>query len=283
MRLDDEVAIIFLTMLEEEEMEINRCKEIERTIIKRYRKSIWRKFIRAIQEYDLIQNGDCIAVCVSGGKDSVLLAKLLQEVQRHGQMEFQLKFITIVSMEDEERKKKLLKNAKMLNIPIQAFPIEHMKVTKHSLLRQCYKHAQKLGCNKIAFGTHFDDVVETILMELLYRGKIQTKMPKQHSEEFFGLQLIRPMYLIKEADIITWQKYNQLECLEDDIFFREDISELTESEEKRQKIKKWIAQFRLTSDVIDRNIFRSMHDINLDTLIGYHTSEWEYCFLDDYK
>lgn len=262
---------------------MNRCKEIERTIIKRYRKSIWRKFICAIQEYDLIQDGDCIAVCVSGGKDSVLLAKLLQEVQRHGQMEFQLKFISIVSTENEERNDKLLKCAELLNIPLQTFQIEQVEVKQNLLLWQCYKHAQELGCNKIALGNHFDDIVEAILMGLLYGGRIQTKMPKQHSNDFSGLQLIRPMYLIKEADIITWQNYNQLEFLEDDAFLQEQTSEFAESEENRKEIKKWIKQFRATSEVIDRNIFRSMHDINLDTLIGYHTSEWEYCFLDDYE
>lgn len=264
-------------------MEMNRCKEIERTIIKRYRKSIWRKFIRAIQEYDLIQDGDCIAVCISGGKDSVLLAKLLQEVQKHGQMEFQLKFISIVSFANEERKENLLNSAKLLNIPLQTFQSESVEAGKDSLLWQCYKHAQELGCNKIALGNHFDDIVESILMKLLYVGKIETKMPKQHSKEFLGLQMIRPMYLIKEADIVTWKNYNQLEFLEDDATLQEDTLTTTEGGEKRQEIKKWIEQFRATSEVIDRNIFRSMHDINLDTLIGYHTSEWEYCFLDDYE
>lgn len=264
-------------------MEMNRCKEIERTIIKRYRKSIWRKFIRAIQEYDLIQDKDKIAVCISGGKDSVLLAKLLQEVQRHGQMEFQLKFISIVQPEAKERNERLLDCAKLLNIPLETFQAEAVEEKTDFLLWQCYKHAQELGCNKIALGNHFDDIVESILMELLYAGKIQTKMPKQHSREFAGLQLIRPMYLIKEADIITWQKYNQLEFLEDDALLREKETGFEESEEKRQEVKNWIEQFRATSEVIDRNIFRSVHDINLDTLIGYHTSDWEYCFMDDYE
>lgn len=264
-------------------MEMDRCKEIERTIIKRYRKSIWRKFIRAIQEYELIQDRDRIAVCVSGGRDSILLAKLLQEVQRHGQIEFQLKFLTIVSSENKEKNKNLLNYAKLLHIPLEIFQMESGEDRKEILLWKCYKHAQELDCNKIALGEHFDDIVESILMELLYGGKIQTKMPKQHSKEFEGLQLIRPMYLIKEADIVTWQKYNRLDFSADDAIFQEKNLEVTQGEGKRQEIKKWIEQFRATSEVIDRNIFRSVHDINLDTLIGYHTSEWEYCFLDDYE
>lgn len=262
-------------------MEMDRCKEIERTIIKRYRKSIWRKFIRAIQEYDLIQDGDNIAVCISGGKDSVLLAKLLQEVQRHGQMEFKLKFLSVVSENDKERKEKLLQIAELLHIPLELFAFQTAE--EENSISRFYQCAKELGCQKIALGNHFDDIVETILMELLYNGKIQTKMPKQHSKEFAGMELIRPMYLIKEADIITWRDYNQLELLPDRDEVMDGKGEEEKQEENRQEIKEWIRQFRATSEVIDRNIFRSVHDINLDTLIGYHTSEWEYCFLDDYR
>ena len=276
-------------------MEMDRCREIERSIIKRYRKSIWRPFIKGIQEYQMIKEGDKIAVCISGGKDSMLLAKLLQELQRHGQMNFELKFLSMNPGYSEKNKEKLLSNAKLLNIPLDMFDTQIFDIVKDVEENPCYlcarmrrghlyKNAQELGCNKIALGHHFDDVIETILMGMMYGGQIQTMMPKLHSTNFAGMELIRPMYLIKEADIITWKNYNQLEFLQCACRFTENISKSGDGvgESKRQEMKEWIKQMRATSDVIDRNIFRSVHDVNLDTLIGYHNTKMSYNFLDDY-
>ena len=277
-------------------MEMERCREIERSIIKRYRKSIWRPFIKGIQEYELIQEGDKIAVCISGGKDSMLLAKLLQELQRHGKMHFELKFLSMNPGYSPKNKEKLLSNAELLHIPLHMFDTEIFDIVKNVEENPCYlcarmrrghlyKNAQDLGCNKIALGHHFDDVIETILMGMMYGGQIQTMMPKLHSTNFSGMELIRPMYLIKEADIITWKNYNQLEFLQCACRFTENISKSGDGvgESKRQEMKEWIKKMRETSEVIDRNIFRSVHDVNLDTLIGYHNTKIQYHFLDDYE
>ena len=277
-------------------MEMERCREIERSIIKRYRKSIWRPFIKGIQEYELIQEGDKIAVCISGGKDSMLLAKLLQELQRHGKMHFELKFLSMNPGYSPKNKEKLLSNAELLHIPLHMFDTEIFDIVKNVEENPCYlcarmrrghlyKNAQDLGCNKIALGHHFDDVIETILMGMMYGGQIQTMMPKLHSTNFSGMELIRPMYLIKEADIITWKNYNHLEFLQCACRFTENISKSGDGvgESKRQEMKEWIKKMRETSEVIDRNIFRSVHDVNLDTLIGYHNTKIQYHFLDDYE
>ncbi|MDE7423229.1 MAG: tRNA 2-thiocytidine biosynthesis TtcA family protein [Lachnospiraceae bacterium] len=277
-------------------MELDRCREIERSIIKRYRKSIWRPFIKGIQEYELIQEGDKIAVCISGGKDSMLLAKLLQELQRHGKMHFELKFLSMNPGYSPKNKEKLLSNAELLHIPLHMFDTEIFDIVKNVEENPCYlcarmrrghlyKNAQDLGCNKIALGHHFDDVIETILMGMMYGGQIQTMMPKLHSTNFSGMELIRPMYLIKEADIITWKNYNQLEFLQCACRFTENISKSGDGvgESKRQEMKEWIKKMRETSEVIDWNIFRSVHDVNLDTLIGYHNTKVQYHFLDDYE
>lgn len=274
----------------------DRYKEIERTIIKRYRKSIWRKFIKGIQEYELIKEGDRIAVCISGGKDSMLLAKLMQELQRHGQMEFGLEFLVMNPGYNEENKQKLIDNASLLNVPIHMFETDIFNAVANIEENPCYlcarmrrghlyKNAQELGCNKIALGHHFDDVIETILMGMFYGGQVQTMMPKLHSTNFPGMELIRPMYLIKEADIITWRDYNKLEFLQCACRFTEEYekSEDGVGESKRQEMKQLINQLREKSDCIERNIFRSVHNVNLDTLIGYHgRNVKEYCFLDDY-
>ncbi|MCI8409811.1 MAG: tRNA 2-thiocytidine biosynthesis protein TtcA [Lachnospiraceae bacterium] len=277
-------------------MELDRCREIERSIIKRYRKSIWRPFIKGIQEYDLIQEGDKIAVCISGGKDSMLLAKLLQELQRHGKMHFELKFLSMNPGYNQKNKEKLLSNAELLHIPLHMFDTQIFDIVKDVEENPCYlcarmrrghlyKNAQDLGCNKIALGHHFDDVIETILMGMMYGGQIQTMMPKLHSTNFVGMELIRPMYLIKEADIITWKNYNELKFLQCACRFTENISKSGDGvgESKRQEMKEWIKKMRETSEVIDRNIFRSVHDVNLDTLIGYHNTRIQYNFLDDYE
>lgn len=274
---------------------MDRCKEIERSIIKRYRKSIWRKFIKGIQEYELVKEGDKIAVCISGGKDSMLLAKLMQELKKHGKVNFDLKFLVMNPGYNDRNRQKIIENAELLQIPIHMFETDIFNIVSTVEETPCYlcarmrrgylyKNAQDLGCNKIALGHHFDDVVETILMGMLYGGQIQTMMPKLHSTNFPGMELIRPMYLVKEADIITWRDYNRLEFLQCACRFTENISNSNNGigESKRQEMKVLIQQFREISDHIEMNIFRSIHNVNLNTLIGYHDNNMTYNFLDDY-
>lgn len=280
-------------MVKEEDLG-TRTREIERTIIKRYRKSIWRPFVKGIQEYDMIQENDRIAVCISGGKDSMLMAKLLQELQRHGKFRFELVFLVMNPGYNEDNWKIIENNAKILGIPLTVFQSDIFDVVADIEQNPCYlcarmrrghlyAHAKELGCNKIALGHHFDDVIETILMGMLYSAKIETMMPKLHSKNFEGMELIRPMYLVKEDAIKKWRDFNGLHFIQCACRFTEtyDIGDGTGSS-KREEMKELIAQFRRTSDVIETNIYNSVKNINLKTVIGYHKGEEAYCFLDDY-
>ena len=270
-------------------------QEIERALIKKFRKPIWRKFTQAINDYDMIQEGDKIAVCISGGKDSMLLAKLMQEIQRHGKFPFELVFLVMDPGYNPRNRKKIEDNAKLLNIPITIFesPIFNSVVEiKDNPCYLCarmrrgylYSNAQKLGCNKIALGHHFDDVVETILMGMIYGAQIQTMMPKLHSTNFEGMQLIRPMYLIKEEDILAWRDYHGLEFLQCACRFTEKISEAEDGigESKRQEMKMLMKQFRETSPHIEMNIFRSVENVNLSTVVAYKKDGVEHHFLETY-
>lgn len=280
-------------MVQDEDLQI-RTKEIERTIIKRYRKSIWRPFIKGIQEYDLIQENDKIAVCISGGKDSMLMAKLLQELQRHGKFHFELVFLVMNPGYNADNWKIIENNAKVLGIPLTVFESDIFDVVADIEQNPCYlcarmrrghlyAHAKELGCNKIALGHHFDDVIETILMGMLYSAKIETMMPKLHSKNFEGMELIRPMYLIKEEAIKTWRDYNKLHFIQCACRFTENCATCGGGRgSKRDEMKDLIAQFRRTSDVIETNIYNSVRNINLKTVIGYHKGDEKYCFLDDY-
>ena len=270
-------------------------QEIERAIIKKFRKPIWRKFTQAINDYDLIQEGDKIAVCISGGKDSMLLAKLMQELQRHGKFPFELVFLVMDPGYNPRNRKKIEDNAKLLNIPITVFesPIFNSVVDIQdnpcylcARMRRgyLYSNAKRLGCNKIALGHHFDDVVETILMGMIYGAQIQTMMPKLHSTNFEGMELIRPMYLIKEEDILAWRDYHGLEFLQCACRFTEKISEAEDGigESKRQEMKMLMKQFRETSPHIEMNIFRSVENVNLSTVIAYKKDGVEHHFLETY-
>lgn len=271
-----------------------RTKEIERSIIKKFRKSIWRKFTKAINEYELVKPGDKIAVCISGGKDSMLMAKLFQELKRHGKFPFELVFLVMNPGYNEENWELIQKNAKILGIPLTVFESDIFNVVEDIEKSPCYlcarmrrgylySHAKELGCNKIALGHHFDDMIETILMGMFYSGKIETMMPKLHSQNFEGMELIRPLYMIKEADIIAWSNYNDLRFIQCACRFTEMCADQhSEQASKRDEMKNLIAHFRKESDLIDKNIFRSVHDINLNTVIGYHKDEMVYNFLDDY-
>ena len=281
--------------IEKKKKVLEPYQEIERALIKKFRKPIWRKFTQAINDYDLIQEGDKIAVCISGGKDSMLLAKLMQELQRHGKFPFELVFLVMDPGYNPRNRKKIEDNAKLLNIPITIFEspifnsvveIEDNPCYLCARMRRgyLYKNAQDLGCNKIALGHHFDDVVETILMGMIYGAQIQTMMPKLHSTNFEGMQLIRPMYLIKEEDILTWRDYHGLEFLQCACRFTEKISEAEDGvgESKRQEMKMLMKQFRETSKHIEMNIFRSVENVNLSTVIAYKKDGVEHHFLETY-
>ena len=275
---------------------MEKYQEIEKSIIKKFRKPIWSKFIQGINEYQLIEENDKIAVCISGGKDSMLLAKLMQEIQRHGVKKFELVFLVMDPGYNAINRQTIIENAELLNIPITIFESDIFDSVAKVDDTPCYlcarmrrgylySNAKELGCNKIALGHHFDDVIETILMGMMYSGKIETMMPKLHSQNFDGLELIRPMYMIKEADIIAWKEYHELQFIQCACRFTENCSVCDNGGggSKREEMKKLIKKFRQTSDVIDKNIFRSIHNINLETIIGYHKKGETYHFLDDYK
>lgn len=272
-----------------------RTKEIERSIIKRYRKQLWSPFIKALQTYDMIQSGDKIAVCISGGKDSMLLAKLMQEVQRHGTIDFELVFLVMNPGYNEDNWAIIQNNARILNIPITVFESDIFNVVAQVDRNPCYlcarmrrgylySHAKELGCNKIALGHHFDDVIETILMGMLYSGKVETMMPKLHSTNFEGMELIRPLYLIKEADIKTWRDGNGLHFIQCACRFTENCATCGGGRgSKRDEMKELIANFRKISPVIENNIFRSVENVNLRTIISYMQDGEHHSFLDDYE
>lgn len=280
--------------MEEENALKQKTADIEHSIIKKFRKPIWRRFTKGINDYQLVQEGDKIAVCISGGKDSMLMAKLLQELQRHGKIHFELVFLVMNPGYNEDNWKIIQNNARVLGIPLTVFETQIFDVVAGIEQNPCYlcarmrrgylySRAKELGCNKIALGHHFDDVIETILMGMLYSGKIETMMPKLHSRHFEGMQLIRPMYLIREADIKAWRDYNGLGFIQCACRFTEHCTTCGGGRgSKRDEMKELIKQFRATSDVIDTNIFTSVHNINLKTVIGYHKGDEKYNFLDDY-
>lgn len=279
---------------ESEEKRQEKQAEIERSIIKKFRKTIWRPFTKALHEYQLIQEGDKIAVCISGGKDSMLLAKLIQELQKHGKIPFEAVFLVMNPGYNADNWKIIQDNAKLLGIPLTVFESDIFDTVAGIERNPCYlcarmrrgylySRAKELGCNKIALGHHFDDVIETILMGMLYSGKVETMMPKLHSQNFEGMELIRPLYLVKEDAIKSWRDCNGLHFIQCACRFTENCVSCGGGRgSKRDEMKELIAQFRKTSDVIDTNIFNSVKNINLRTVIGYHKDDMSYCFLDDY-
>ena len=268
---------------------------IEQSIKKKSQKPIWRAFTRALNTYDLIQEGDKIAVCISGGKDSMLMAKLFQELKKHGKFQFETVFLVMNPGYNADNWKIIQDNAKLLGIPLTVFESDIFDTVATIEQNPCYlcarmrrghlyAQAKALGCNKIALGHHFDDVIETILMGMLYSGKIETMMPKLHSQNFEGMELIRPMYLIKEDAVKAWRDYNGLQFIQCACRFTENCVSCGGGRgSKRDEMKKLIAHFRKESDVIEKNIFKSVHNINLKTVIGYHKDDWTYNFLDDYN
>ena len=269
------------------------CKEIERSIIKKYRKDIWAKFIKAIKEFELINEGDVIGVCISGGKDSMLMAKCFQELKRHGKLHFDCHFIVMNPGYSTKNIEKIKENAKKLEIPIEMFdsPIfDYVNTLEESPCYVCarmrrgylYGKAKELGCNKIALGHHYDDVLETILLNIFYGGEVKTMMPKLHSKNFEGMELIRPLYFVKETSIHSWKKYSELEFLNCACKFTEENYVEIESNSKRYEMKKLVEHLRKASPYIEDSLFKSVGNINLDAVMGYRKGGEKYYFLDDY-
>ena len=282
-------------LMEKEEDKLDRCKEAERSIVKTFRKEIWRKFTKAINEYELIQDGDRIAVCISGGKDSMLMAKLFQELERHGKKNFEVVYLVMNPGYNELNYQTILNNAKLLEVPVTVFKTEIFDTVADITESPCYlcarmrrgylySKAKELGCNKIALGHHFDDVIETILMGMLYGAQIQTMMPKLHSTNFEGMELIRPLYLIREADIIKWMHYNELHFIQCACRFTENCASCggTEKGSKRAEIKELIHELAEKNPVIEKNIFRSVENVNLSTVIAYKQDGVTHHFLTTY-
>jgi len=274
--------------------ELERHTEIERSIIKKFRKGIWNNFVRAVKEYDLIKENDKIAVCISGGKDSMLLAKCLEQLQRHSEVPFSLKYIVMDPGYVEKNRKLLEDNAKLLNIPIEIFCNNIFDVAYTAGGSPCYlcarmrrgalyAKAKELGCNKIALGHHFDDVIETVLMSMTYSSEIKTMLPKLHSTNFEGMELIRPLYCVKERDIIAWSKYNDLHFLQCACRFTAD-SASDVSLSKRKETKELIKYIRTLNPNADDNIFKSVHNVNLATIPGWRDGDGNdvHTFLERY-
>ncbi len=273
-------------------MDDSVCLSVEHSLITKYKKTIFHRFIGAIKDYRLIQRGDKIAVCISGGKDSMLLAKLMQELAIHGDFPFEMEFIAMDPGYSPQNRQRLMENAALLHIPLHIFDTDIFSSVQHIEKNPCYlcarmrrghlyKQAQQLGCNKIALGHHFDDVVETILMGMLYGAQVQTMMPRIHSTNYPGMELIRPMYTVREKDILSWQRYNHLQFLRCACRFTEQMEEGDGvGDSKRQEIKRLIADMKKTNPQVDINIFRSVERVNLSTIIGYHFEGEEHSFLE---
>ena len=272
---------------------MEKCKEIERSIIKKYRKEIWSRFVKAVSDYELIKENDKIMVCISGGKDSFLLAKCIQELQRHGKIHFDAHYVVMNPGYNKINEEMINKNAEILNIPIEVFKSDIFEVVdniaKESPCYMCarmrrgylYNRAKELGCNKIALGHHFDDVIETTLLSMFYGSEIKTMMPKLHSDNFEGLELIRPMYLIKEQAILSWKNHNELTFINCACKFTEKMK-IDDGASKRNEMKKLISDLRKVNKNVDHNIFKSLDNINMNCILGYHKDGIRHSFLDEY-
>ena len=272
--------------------ELEKHELVERSIIKTYRKRIWNPFLIALKNYNLVNAGDKIAVCISGGKDSMLMAKLLQELHKHSEVPFELVYLVMDPGYNAENRKKIEDNARLLHIPITVFETDIFTVADKTEKSPCYlcarmrrghlyKKAQDLGCSKIALGHHFNDVIETTLLGMFYGSQIQSMPPKLHSTNFKGMELIRPMYCIHEDAIIAWQKYNELEFIQCACRFTENCENGT-GDSKRQEIKQLIKELKKTNPNIEKSIFNSIHSVCLDTMVGYKSNGVEHSCLDNY-
>lgn len=279
-----------------ENQELSPALKAEESLRKRYHKDIFSKFTKAIKEYELLKEGDKVAVCISGGKDSMLLAKLFQELQKHNKFHFDVEYLVMDPGYNKENRAQIEHNAKLLNIPITIFEsdiFESVFTIEKSpcyicarMRRGClYAKAKELGCNKIALGHHYDDVIETILLGMLYGGQIQTMMPKLHSTNFEGMELIRPMYLVREKNIKAWRDYNKLKFIECACkFTSENYKEgQTRTASKRKRVKDLIAEIKKEDPQIEQNIFKSVENVNLSTIIAYKDKQGiTHHFKDEY-
>ncbi|MCL2400066.1 MAG: tRNA 2-thiocytidine biosynthesis protein TtcA [Defluviitaleaceae bacterium] len=276
--------------------ELTPCQQIERSIHKKFRKTIWKPFVAGVQKYGLIQEGDKVACCISGGKDSMLMAKLLQNLHRITKIPFELSFVVMDPGYNEINRQRVIDNASLLEIPITIFESDIFDVVAKTDRSPCYlcakmrrgylyAEAQRLGCNKIALGHHFNDVVETVIMSIFYGGKFQTMMPKLPSTNFPGMELIRPMYRVHEEQIISWKNYNDLEFIQCACRFAENCTLWDDGGEgsKRQEVKTLLKRLKKDNPSIEKNIFNSIHDVNLDTIIGYKQKGQLISFLDYYE
>lgn len=275
--------------------ELTTCQLIERSINKKFRKEIWTPFVQAIKKYELIQPGDHIAVCISGGKDSMLLAKLMQILQRITEVPFDVTYLVMDPGYNPINRQKIESNAKLLEIPIVVFETDIFDIVNEIDKSPCYlcarmrrgnlyAKAKELGCNKIALGHHMSDVIETTLMGMLYGSQIQGMMPKLHSTNFEGMELIRPMYCILEENVIAWKNYNDLEFIQCACRFTEHctICDNGGGGSKRQEVKQLIKKLKKDNPTIETNIFNSIHNVSLDTLISYKQKGVVHSFLDSY-
>jgi tRNA 2-thiocytidine biosynthesis protein TtcA len=274
--------------------QMEKYKEIERSIIKKYRKEIWSKFVKAVGDYELIKENDRVMVCISGGKDSFLLAKCIQELERHGRYPFKAYYVVMDPGYNDYNRDFILDNAKTLNVPIEMFQSDIFDVVASvdskspcylcARMRRGYLYhkAQELGCNKIALGHHFDDVIETTLLSMFYGSEIKTMMPKLHSDNFEGIELIRPLYLVKEEDIISWRNHNELTFINCACRFTEGCSLINDGTSKRKEMKELIKNLRKTNKEVDHNIFKSLDNVNLNCVLGTKKDGNYESFLDHY-
>ena len=280
---------------EQEEEEADFCSKVEESLRKKFRKNIWCRFTKAVKQYELVKEGDCIAVCISGGKDSMLMAKLFQELKRHNQVPFEMKFLVMDPGYSPANRKIIEENAKKLQIPITIYESDIFDSVFHVEKSPCYlcarmrrghlySYAKEMGCNKIALGHHYDDVIETILMGMLYGAQVQTMMPKLHSTNFEGMELIRPMYLIREDDIKAWRDYNGLHFIQCACKFTDTCTTCNneENRSKRVEIKELIKSLKKTNPFVEGNIFKSVENVNLDTVVAYKKDGVRHHFLDTY-
>lgn len=287
------IAWLMDYMKQQEEADF--AKNVEQSLRKTYKKRIWSKFCRAINTYELVKPGDRIAVCISGGKDSMLMAKLFQELKRHNKFEFEVKYLVMDPGYNEANRHIIEENARRLNIPVTFFEsnifdavyeIENSPCYLCARMRRghLYAYAKELGCNKIALGHHYDDVIETILMGMLYGGQVQTMMPKLHSTNFEGMELIRPLYLIREDDIKSWRDYNDLHFIQCACKFTDTCTTCNneENRSKRVEIKELIRTLKQKNPFVEGNIFKSVENVNLDTVVEYKTGGVRHNFLEHY-
>ena len=275
--------------------ELDACQLIERSIIKKYRKELWNPFIAAVKRYRLVNEGDKIAVCISGGKDSMLLAKLMQQLHKCSDVPFDIVFLVMDPGYNAANRLQIEKNAELLGIPIQIFETDIFSVADKTEKNPCYlcarmrrghlySKARELGCNKIALGHHFSDVIETTVMGMFYGSQLQAMPPKLHSTNFEGMELIRPLYCVHEDDIIAWMRYNKLEFLQCACRFTEEYGNTEDGigTSKRQEIKALIRDLKKVNPNIEKSIFSSIHNVCLDTMVCYKSDGIKHSFLDDY-